>query len=36
LSNKARLVSHDLTILPLYVFKNSFGTYDIHISRGLN
>jgi hypothetical protein len=36
LSNKASLVPHDLTILPLFVFKNPFGSYDINISRGLN
>jgi hypothetical protein len=36
LSNKASLVPHDITILSLFVFKNSFGSYDIHISRGLN
>jgi hypothetical protein len=36
LRNKASLVPHNLTILPLFVFKNSFGSYDIHISRGLN
>jgi hypothetical protein len=27
---------HNLTILPLFVFKNPFGSYDIHITRGLN
>jgi hypothetical protein len=36
LSNKASLVPHNLTILPLFVFKNQFSSYDINISRGLN
>jgi hypothetical protein len=36
LSNKVSLVPHNLTILTLFVFKNPFGSYDIHISRGLN
>jgi hypothetical protein len=36
LSNKTSLVSHNLTIFPLFVLKNSFGSYDIHISRGIN
>jgi hypothetical protein len=36
LSNKASLVSHNLTILPLFVLKNSFGSYNIHITRRLN
>jgi hypothetical protein len=36
LSNKASLVPHNLTILPMFVFKDSFGSYDIHISRGMN
>jgi hypothetical protein len=36
LSNKASLVPHNLTILPLFVFENPFGSYDIHISRWLN
>jgi hypothetical protein len=36
LSNKASHVSHNLTILPLFVFKTPFNFYDIHITRGLN
>jgi hypothetical protein len=36
LSNKAGIVPHNLTILPLFVLKNPFGSYDIHISRGIN
>jgi hypothetical protein len=36
LSNKAILVPHNLTILPLFVLENPFGSYDTHISRGLN
>jgi hypothetical protein len=36
LSNKAGLVPHNLTILPLFAFKNSFDPYDVHISQGLN
>jgi hypothetical protein len=36
LSNKMSLVPHNLIILPLFVFENSFGSYDIHITRGLN
>jgi hypothetical protein len=30
------LVPHNLTILPLFVFENPFGSYDIDITRGLN
>jgi hypothetical protein len=30
------LVSHNLIILPLFVFENPFGTYNIHITRRLN
>jgi hypothetical protein len=30
------LVPHSLTIIPLFVFKKSFGSYHIHITRGLN
>jgi hypothetical protein len=30
------LVPHNLTILPLFVLKNSFGSYDIHISQWIN
>jgi hypothetical protein len=36
LSNKASLVPHNLTILPLFVFKDPFGSYDIHISLEIN
>jgi hypothetical protein len=36
LSNKVSLIPHNLTILPLLVFENPFGSYDIHISQGLN
>jgi hypothetical protein len=36
MSNKASLVPHNLTILPLLIFGNPFGSYDIHITRGLN
>jgi hypothetical protein len=36
LSNKASLVSHNLTILSLFVFENSFRSYHIDITRGLN
>jgi hypothetical protein len=36
LSNKASLVPHNLTILLLVVFENPLGSYNIHISRGLN
>jgi hypothetical protein len=36
LSNKASLVPHNLTILSLFVFENSFCSNDIHIKRGLN
>jgi hypothetical protein len=36
LSNKTSLVPHNLTIIPLLVLENSFDSYDIHISRGLN
>jgi hypothetical protein len=30
------LVPHNLIILPLFVFKNPFGSYDIHIFQGIN
>jgi hypothetical protein len=33
LSNKMSLVPHNLTILPLFVFKNPFGSYHIYITR---
>jgi hypothetical protein len=36
LSNKASLVPHNLTIPPLFVFENPFGSYHIHITRRLN
>jgi hypothetical protein len=36
LSNKASLVPHNLTILLLFVFENSFDSYHIRITRGLN
>jgi hypothetical protein len=36
LSNKVSLVSHNFTILPLFIFENSFGSYHIHITRRLN
>jgi hypothetical protein len=29
------LVPHNLTILSLIVFENSFDSYGIHITRGL-
>jgi hypothetical protein len=35
-SNKMNLVSHNLTILPLFVLENPFGSYHIHITRRLN
>jgi hypothetical protein len=30
------LIPHNLTILPLFVFENTFDFYHIHIMRGLN
>jgi hypothetical protein len=36
LSNKASLISHNPTILPLFFFENSFGSYHIHITRRFN
>jgi hypothetical protein len=36
LCDKASLVSHKLTILPLFILKNSFGSCNIHIIRRLN
>jgi hypothetical protein len=30
------LVHQNLTILPLFVFKTPFDSYDIHITKGLN